>query len=371
MHDASGYVDPVKASQTPVPRAYSASKRARTDADAESPVLKRQKVLEDDDSQSYTGPRPDSLLEKTESNSTGIPANDTIAGQPQTIADHLLDPSLMDHTESGCKAGPSSMENHSMTFNDPFGPLDPALAAGSLQQGFMKPATRSDGPQHEVEARQAHVPITSTIGPVNGMLPEDEMLLGEDVKPEESGQDHEEQPISDKGLTLVRDDGLPDNQDPENRSRTPSLRVQTNSSESNGADGSRPSSPLTELELSSPIGVEEAIEPIQSSAHNGATAHRKSSKKVSSTGVTPKQIRRTPSRASSSATPLKTSTSRSSTGPTTSKRRSLSKGHHTGPVASPTAFLGSPMALSPEEDASMKLIREMQEQEFGLRRRRD
>lgn len=369
VHDEMGNVDPVKASQTPVPRAYSASKRARADPETDSQDFKRPKLLEHDSSRDTL---IDPSLDIPES-MTNMPAADATRDQDHTIADHLLDPSLMDVAQPGPSQGPGEVQA-TLTDSASVNETMPLSIDDHLPQETSRVPTNAGNDLHMKEETNGVGEPPAQLS--NGVHHTHVLHSGHNEQESkiEAGTNHAHQHPLTNGSGPPDMEAYQNGYRPDNRSRTPSLRVKTNSSESNAA-GSVPSSPLTELEPSSPVQPHTSVERPKAGIATKETPRQTSIRRYETKGTrgrnttTPKSTRKTPNRGSTSATPVGTTSSRRSTGSQPSKGRSASKGVRVGTAGSPTMSAGSPTLMNPEEDASMRLIRQMQEQEFGLRRR--
>lgn len=377
MHDEFGNIDPIKASQTPVPRAYSASKRARpeSDTDQSSKRIKREGDNADDhlrDSFTWED-RQDTYSAEAEPDATTF-------GSPLNTLDHVLDPSLMDVDDEICGPG---LDSHAT--NSGGSAIEDDLPPASLQPQDVQghhPAHRDESLPPDVHEQSIAVMpnvelASSALEGLRGHKLTD--VPGIDPPP----PDVEEQSPD---LASAADNGPvngqrsphgapPGNAGPvrgsssENRSRTPSLRLQTNSCESNAASGSVPSSPLTELEPSSPVAPQKSMEDVSEEVtetvwHAGTGPQGKTD-----AFTTPKVSRRSSQRTPTSNIPVQAKSSKKTPGSNSTRKQSSARGVSAGSRTSPLDTHSSPIASSLEEDASMKLIRQMQEQEFGLRRR--
>ena len=161
----------------------------------------------------------------------------------------------------------------------------------------------------------------------------------------------------------------------ESSSRTPSLHVQSASTESNGAPHSRPSSPLTEVEVESPKqDIEDTTVALEK--ENLVTPHAELTpreRKQVDHFINAPALRTPKSKAKSPSQPRRASTVSSTKSPFRSDSVVKTKGgphNDMGHLGKSVAMSPSPQALAEEEDGDVKLAKALMEQEFGLRRRR-
>lgn len=353
----------MKASQTPVPRAYSANKRVRPDGDTESQSSKRAKHEDQDIFATAAlalgqAQNADVLNDDTDTGSFSSNRDPQYFEQPTGIADHLLDPSLMD-VDVPIDAAANQFTEASTTVSSTSGlGTSTATNTASHTNGILPEETSTKMAKEEPSEESRTETATASETAQQGATMQPGHLVDSIHHTNNSAH------------SIAQPARAPS---PDNRSRTPSLRVQTNSSESNAET---PSSPLTDLEPSSPAMAHASVEKpmdmdLEDKLQDRATIKTEQPSRVlrrrSSAFTTPKPPKRSSTRASMSQTPGATRSSKKNTGSQSSKG-AKSRAFSPSGQGSPTAFLPSP--TSPEEEASLKLIREMQEQDFGLRRRR-
>ena len=296
------------------------------------------------------------------------------AQQTATIADHLLDPSLMDLDVRPDATTAFALNNRIPT-------LQPAAETSRADTATTTADSLGSESQDQVNTKAQTDSVSTATKQEDA---EQDRSVADEAPSEQQQQQQQQRPVTTHAGAYdyhthngSGNFGVAPGSSPDDRSRTPSLRVQTNSSESNAADESTPSSPLTELEPSSPVMAHTSVEK-PSDLDIEQPADREDIKKDrpardlrrrNSALATPKPPKRNSTRVSASATPAATLSSKKSTGSRSSKSGSIKK-LSLDTMDSPIKGQTSPTLLSPEEEASLKLIREMQEQDFGLRRRR-
>ncbi|KAI9725567.1 MAG: JmjC domain-containing histone demethylation protein 1 [Chrysothrix sp. TS-e1954] len=368
IHDEAGRVDPVKAQQQSVPRGSHPVKRFALD-DLMSPKVKRPKQ------------------ESEHASLTGSPHAPIRSTTPDLNLSRVTNPTTSSHAldvpEAGITLSNAMMHSPWQTDMDENRTQVPesVLVSSTAQSLHDVPSNSLSQPVQE-KTRQTQPAHDALQDNAYAQVCHDGATMGNSTTESQSDLVHIN--VLAAGNTDSNAQDRPASRQAESSSRTPSLHIQSNSTDSNGASNSRPSSPLTEIDESPKQAVKE--EPINADEETLLSpttkrAPRERTQVAHYINTNANGTRKPAGKVKSPSQPRSASTAsskKSSAKPAgVSKKRSASRSISQDPARSRASAVSPAKSVVEKveeadevEDEDEKLAKSLMEQEFGLRRRR-